>query len=250
MKKLNLQSGNDILAPQGGWSFEGLNPQDFDVHLRHSIPNYHLGLDLLVSFSEFFVFGSSRIYDLGCSTGAVLSRLSARVTSPLVKMIGIDTSHSLIDAARLHLKNDERVRFECCDAVRFPYLKAKLVTAYYTLQFIPYQKRWDLVATIFRSLEPGGGFIIFDKVTESEGSLQDQTNQIYMDFKRAMGYRDEEIMNKARSLKGVLHSQTREDNFSMFLAAGFEKTQLIYKFLGFEGYLCRKPNSGTVDSKK
>ena len=55
-----------------------------------------------------------------------------------------------------------------------------------------------------------------------------------------MGYTHEEILNKTRSLKGILEPFSSNANIQMLERAGFKDTCTIMKKLCFEGFLAIK----------
>ncbi len=236
-------AGQDIFVSEGAWSFEGLDGRAFETHLRHSIPLYLAGQDLLVDLAEFYLHRAGRVYDLGCSTGGILLKLAAKVASPQVQFIGIDNSESLLNLAREKATDEPRAQFIAADLQSVEYKSAQVVSAYYTLQFLPYLERSELLRQIYQALNPGGALFVFEKVLEPSSRLQEYISQAYLEFKRKSGFSDEEILAKARSLKGVLHPLSSEDNKGMFFQAGFKDINLIFKYLCFEGYICTKPYS-------
>ena len=63
---------------------------------------------------------------------------------------------------------------------------------------------------------------------------------IYNDFKMEQGYDANEIIQKSKSLKGVLEPFSSKANFEMLKRAGFKDTMSIFKFVCFEGFLAIK----------
>ena len=50
----------------------------------------------------------------------------------------------------------------------------------------------------------GGAFVLFEKVRGPDARFQDILSQLYNEFKLRNGFSSEEIVEKTRSLKGVL----------------------------------------------
>ena len=59
----------------GSWNFKNMEKK-FDNHIRKSIPLYDRTHDIILRYSHFFVHNKSNIYDLGCSTGKLIQKLS------------------------------------------------------------------------------------------------------------------------------------------------------------------------------
>ncbi len=53
--KIKLESvGEKITAKEASWAFNGKIPKTFDEHVRHSVPFYEEGHDLVCKLSDFF----------------------------------------------------------------------------------------------------------------------------------------------------------------------------------------------------
>ena len=115
-----------------------------------------------------------------------------------------------------------------------------MASAYYTIQFIKPRFRQDLINAIYEKLNWGGGFFFFEKVRGSDARFQDMLNSIYLEYKKEIGYSNEEIINKMMSLKGVLEPYTSNENYNFLVRAGFKDICVIFKNLCFEGVLAIK----------
>jgi len=51
------------------WNFNKEVSEEFDLHVRQSIPLYNEFQKLTVKIAEFFIRNNDIIYDLGCATG-------------------------------------------------------------------------------------------------------------------------------------------------------------------------------------
>ena len=63
---------------------------------------------------------------------------------------------------------------------------------------------------------------------------------LYTDYKLAQGYSPNEIIAKARSLKGVLEPFSTAGNNDLLTRAGFKDMITVFKYACFEGYLAIK----------
>ena len=59
-------------------------------------------------------------------------------------------------------------------------------------------------------------------------------------YKLDAGYDAEEIVAKARSLKGVLEPFSSQANIDMARRAGFQDVVTVFKYVCFEGFLAIK----------
>ncbi|MFF0243958.1 methyltransferase domain-containing protein [Streptosporangium sandarakinum] len=233
-----LAVGDGITARPGGWRFSGAAAHHFDEHARRSIPAYDLGHDLIVALSDFFVRPGGRVYDVGCSTGALTGRLAAR--HPAATVVGVDVEPDMTAVARLRLAAVPGVEVVDADAAGYDFGPADLVVAYYTLQFTPVEQRAGLVARLGAAVRPGGALIVFEKTLAASARVQDFAAQAYVEHKLSGGYSAGEILAKARSLRGVLTPLSSAQNVVMLRRAGFECVEIVHRHLLFEGYLAVK----------
>lgn len=220
------------------WNFKASTVKDFDNHIKLSIPHYSEGHDLILKIAEFFVKDDSICYELGTSTGVIVSKLAKKFSGKKTKFIGIDNEKEMIAIAKK--KKQKNLTFELGDIKDYRFDNSDLIISYYTIQFVHAKHRQKIFDRIYESLNWGGGFIFFEKVRAPDARFQDITSQIYEDFKSANGFSEEEILMKSRSLRGVLDPYTAEENINYLKRAGFKDILSIQKFLCFEGFLAVK----------
>jgi len=66
----------------------------------------------------------------------------------------------------------------------------------------------------------GGAFLYFEKVRPPDARFQDIMTGIYNEYKLEQGYSPDEIIQKSRSLKGVLEPFSTQGNIDMLPRAG------------------------------
>ena len=118
--------------------------------------------------------------------------------------------------------------------------KSDLIISYYTFQFISPSLRQNMLTKIFKSLNWGGAFIMFEKIRASDARFQDIYSLIYNDFKLKNGFSPNEIISKSRSLKGILEPFSDFGNTGLIKRAGFVDYINIFQWMNFKGYLCIK----------
>lgn len=233
--------GNSIRANRGRWSFGGAVADSFVPHIRQSVPFYEEGHDLVCALSDFFLRDDSVCYELGTSTGELLSKL-AKHQSALehVSFVGIDNEPPMIEAASARFRDDPRVSLLCEDVVFADFPRTDLILSYYAIQFIHPKFRQDLIDKIYQSLNWGGAFVVFEKVRGSDARFQDIQSLLYTKFKRDNGFSDTEILNKSFSLNGIMEPFNSSANHEMYRRAGFQDIMTVFRWLCFEGVLCIK----------
>ena len=126
------------------------------------------------------------------------------------------------------------------DVTNTKLLKSDLIISYYTIQFINPEKRQNLINKIYKSLNWGGSFIMFEKFRGPDARFQDIFVQIYNDFKESKGFSINEIFNKQKSLRGILEPFSDCGNLSLLKRAGFKDISSLAQFINFKGYICIK----------
>jgi tRNA (cmo5U34)-methyltransferase len=109
-----------------------------------------------------------------------------------------------------------------------------------TLPFVPMARRRSLLERIFDGLAEGGALVVVEKVTAEHAALQDIWLELHWDFKRAQGLSQEMILQKARSLRGVLAPLSLSQNMELLRQAGFSRTDTFVKWLCFAGIVAVK----------
>jgi tRNA (cmo5U34)-methyltransferase len=230
----------NINQHNAGWSFENIS-EDFDSHIQKSIPLYDSGHTAICHYSDFFLKPDSVVYDIGCSTGKMLARLAARHPQKReLRMIGIDTVADMVGKARRLGERDARLSFIHGNALDIDLEPADMIIANYTIQFLPPRVRQNMIDRIYQALNWGGAFFMFEKVRAPDGRFQDYANQVYVEFKLENGFSEAEIINKSRSIKGVMEPFSTQGNIDLLKRAGFVDIMSIQKYVCFEGFLAIK----------
>ena len=233
------QSGDKIEAKNANWKFNGSMVEHFEEHVRKSVPLYEEGHELIVNLSDYFVKDDSICYELGSSAGTLTNKLAKQHDFRGAKFIGIEIEEDMVKKAN-ELYQASNLSFVCDDMTTATFEKADLIVSYYTIQFIHPKLRQQLIDKIYESLNWGGAFIMYEKVRANDARFQDIITNLYMEYKLKQGYSAEEIVSKARSLKGVLEPFSTEGNIDMLKRAGFVDILSVQKYMNFEGFLAIK----------
>ena len=113
----------------------------FDVHINKSVPLYQWSHQIGLDLSDFFIKKNSNCYDLGCSTGVFLKKLSKRNPEKKAKYYGVDEVKNMIKLAKKNTKNFKDINFQNNDILKIKLKKSDFITSYYTIQFIRPDKR-------------------------------------------------------------------------------------------------------------
>ena len=69
-----------------------------------SVPHYNDIQNYVVSLSEWYLKDKTRVYDLGCSTGETIKKISNLNLNNFVELIGIDQSSKMLQIAKQRIK--------------------------------------------------------------------------------------------------------------------------------------------------
>ena len=196
---------------------------------------------LINNLSDFFLKKNSTCYDIGSSTGTLLRQIYKRHNLKNLKLFGIEIEKKMIaQAMKGNNKSKSNIKFLHKDIKKIKLKKSDLILSCYTLQFIEPKYRQGVVNKIYKSLNWGGAFILFEKIRASDARFQDIFTQIYSDFKILNKFDEKEIINKTRSLKGVLEPFSEYGNMGLLKRAGFVDVIPIMQWACFKGFLCIK----------
>jgi len=236
-------SGDNILTKDSSWSFGNNVPKKFTKHITKSVPFYLEGHEIITFLSDFFLKEKSICYDLGCSTGTLLNKISKKHNKKNIQLYGIDSVKEMIKQAKKenkNLHNGNKIIFKKDNIMKLSLLKSDLILSYYTMQFIHPRYRQTILNKIYKSLNWGGAFIMFEKIRANDARFQDIFSIVYNDFKLQNGYSADEIINKTKSLKGILEPFSDFGNLGLLKRAGFKDIISVFQWMNFKGYLVIK----------
>ncbi len=233
--------GDNIQADRAAWTFGGDVANSFDSHVGKSVPLYFEGHDLICGVSDFFIKNDSVVYEIGSSTGTLISKLANHSKSKLeASFIGVDVEQNMIDYAKNKNKDIANLEFICDDILTMDIQESDFIVAYYTVQFIRPSLRQELINKIYQKLKWGGAFVLFEKVRGADARFQDILSTLYNEYKINEGYSPDDIWAKSLSLKGVLEPFSSQGNIDMLRRSGFLDINTIQKYICFEGFLAIK----------
>ncbi len=236
-----MNVGNGITISEGRqWSFSNHVAEQFDDHVKLSVPLYEEGHDLICYLSDFFMSDNAVFYEIGCSTGTLIRKIYNRHSHKKnVSFIGIEPVDEMIEQARSY-NNSECIEFINSSVEETPLVPCNLIVSYYCLQFISQLYRIEVCKKIYDSLLPGGAFILFEKEMIEDPKMNKLITSSYLKFKIRNGFTPEEVLSKQFSLEGILNSNTHSVNRSLLSSVGFENITSIMRYGEFHGYICIK----------
>lgn len=218
------------------FSFDSIN--NFDNHIDLSILGYLNLQKNILNISSYFIKPKSNVYDIGCSTGMMLSLLNKKTGDSTVRYFGIDVSDNLLGKNCTKAPN---IIFENENIYSDDFLmkKSSLVTSIFTLQFIPIHNRSIVLSKIYNSLNTGGAFIISEKTYIEDGQVQDVFTFSYYDHKKE-SFTPQQILSKQEDLRKIMNPVSQQEIEKELKEAGFRKVYKFWQSLQFCGWLCIK----------
>lgn len=241
-----IDAGDNISSKKGGWEFDKNVVGTFDEHVSKSVPGYKVGHQIVCGLTDFFVSNGSKVYEIGCSTGSLISQIANTcVGKNDVEFLGLDVSEPMISKANEKfldhmLPNNNIMKFELGDIIDYKLEKSSFIVCYYTVQFIHPSVRQQIIKKIYESLNWGGAFVMFEKVRGSDARFQDILTGLYHDYKMSNGYSSDEVVAKSQSLRGVMEPFSHQGNIDLLRRAGFNDIEVIFKEICFQGFLAIK----------
>lgn len=233
-------SRKDEVRPKGKWDFNQEVTLVFDDMLERSIPDYRNMRALVTKSILMFQQSNSTVLDLGCSTGGAISG-ALEMSDSTVCFLGVEVSSPMREMAEQRLQRFidlKRVSIIDCDLrTNFPTTKNSVVLSVLTLQFIPIEYRQKIVSQVFQSLNPGGAFILVEKILGNHFIGNSFLERLYYEMKGENGYTDEQIRLKRKSLEGVLVPVTSQWNEQLLTNSGFKNIQKFWQQLNFAGWI-------------
>jgi tRNA (cmo5U34)-methyltransferase len=215
----------------------------FPDMIERSVPGYTLLLPLIGQIAGRYAQPHSRVYDLGCSLGAVTLALREQIQRPGCGITAVDNSPAMIEQFRTLLADAQEgvpVELVEADICQIPIRRASVVVLNFTFQFVPPALRDALIQRIYAGLLPGGVLILSEKVLFEPAKLNERLVTLHHDFKRANGYSDLEISQKRTALENVLIAETVPQHQARLQRAGFGSADLWFQAFNFVSLLAVK----------
>lgn len=205
------------------WKFDHDVASIFVDHARQHIPNYETVIDKSIRLADLKLDKTAKILDFGCATGRTLEQFKS---AGYDNLYGIDNSQDMLD--KCHVFAD----YLCSDTVPETYQDFDLILSNWTLHFV--DNKTEIVDRIASALQPGGFFILSEKVSEMPVLID-----LYYEWKFAQGVSREAIELKRQTLDGVMKPQSN-DWWLSTLNERFSHVSIIDADWCFCSYLCIK----------
>jgi len=212
----------------------------FPDMIKRSVPGYPTIVENIGVLAGQFAQAHTTLYDLGASLGAVTQALRRHVRSDGCRVIAVDNSPAMVSRCSEYLHAQDAMFQELlpvavieADILALPLQPTSLVTLNFTLQFIPPERRLELLTRIRQALLPGGALILSEKLRFEDDTQHELLTELHVAFKRANGYSELEIAQKRSAIENVMKPDSLEQHRERLLAAGFSKVVPWFQCLNF-----------------
>lgn len=235
----------DEVVPEGKWTFDDEVADVFEDMLRRSIPQYEVMrravFDLACSFVDQTEDGC--VVDLGCSRGDTLAPLVEKYGERL-RYYGYDVSEPMLKACSMRFARWIELGVVQVGNLdlrsEYPTIPAQVTTAVLCVQFIPLEYRQRVISDVYRWTNPGGAFILVEKVLGNSSLVNELMVAEYLAMKSSNAYSQEQIERKSLSLEGVLVPVTSKWNEELLHQAGFRDVDCFWRWMNFAGWIAVK----------
>lgn len=221
--------------PRGEFAFDEDVTEVFPNMIGRSVPLYWETVDMIGEMTAAQLKENQVVYDLGCSLGAVGWSIDRNLETP-VKLIAVDASQPMVDRLTANLQGLETRAIwtvKCADVTKVDFEPCDVIILNYCLQFIPISQRPHLLRRLYAALKPGGSLYLSEKVHETNKQMNQRLRTHHHAFKKAQGYSDEEIENKAESIKVMMPTQTDAAHKAILKEIGFSDITTWMRWLNF-----------------
>lgn len=222
-----------------GFTFDDRVASVFADMISRSVPGYGQTLQMVELLAHQYAQPDSNLFDLGCSLGAATMALSHGAAGKGCRIIGVDNSEAMTTRCRELLKEEE-VDIRCQDILETGIENASVVVLNFVLQFVPLERREELLKNICKGLRPGGVLILSEKVAFADSSENNRQIALHEAFKRAQGYSEMEISRKRTALENVLVPETLATHHARLKAAGFSEANTWFQCFNFASMIAVK----------
>ncbi len=219
----------------------------FPDMINRSVPGYSTLINVAGILSSQYAQPASRLYDLGCSLGAVTLSMRRRLTQPDCQLIAIDNSAAMLSRCRQYVNADTvdvpvdvPVEFSCADIQHVSIEHASVVVLNLTLQFIAPSRRMAMIERIYAGMLPGGVLLLAEKLAFSDETEAAFFTEMHHAFKRSNGYSALEVSQKRAALDNVLVPETREQHEARLRDIGFNEVRQWFQCLNFVSFMAVK----------
>ena len=214
--------------------------EGFDNHIDTSIRGYGDLWQDVVDISQYFVENETMVVDIGCSTGKMLKSMIAQNTfAPHAMYEGIEIEQEFWGSYDEDQRDYHQLLYHKGNVLDYGFYNCSYVTSIFTLQFMSYKDRKQVISKVYDGLLPGGAFVFAEKTMPENVRIHEIRTFTYYDFKRKT-FTTDDIMDKERQLRHMTKPSTRQELVDICKEAGFAAVDSFWQNHAFTGFIALK----------
>ncbi len=150
-----------------------------------------------------------------------------------IRIIAIDNSEAMVDRCREAISGYDNIDVHQQDVRDTSIENASMVVMNYTLQFLDLAARDDMIRRIHAGLNPGGLFLLSEKVVDEDDNMEELLVDLHHEHKRRNDYSQLEISRKRAALENVLVPETVDAHKKRLAEAGFAHSAVWLRYFNF-----------------
>ncbi|TDC86442.1 methyltransferase domain-containing protein [Actinomadura sp. 7K507] len=222
----------DRFTTPGSWEFTAEVADDFDNHVRLSVPFYDDVQQLIERLSDWLAPEKATIADLGASTGTTARLISQRHPERALNFHLYDSQESMLEIAHEKLRDTSATSHYHASRIEHGlcHYDAKLTLALFTLQFLEPGDRLKVLRDARERSQPHGALIVAEKLRLVDPRWQEIAICSSHDYKAEKGIGARAIYVKERSLRGVLNPLTDRQQREMLHESGWTSIETLFRW--------------------
>ena len=218
----------------------------FPDMIKRSVPGYSTILHMTGQLAAKYAKSGSHCYDLGCSLGASIMAMRHAINSAETTLIGVDNSEAMLARCQLLIDADAAetpVELLCKNIEEVIFKSHCVCVLNFTLQFVPIEKRTQVLQRIFDAMTEGGILILSEKLCFEDTQHDTLMRELHHYFKKVNGYSEMEIAQKREAIDTILVPETPEQHVDRLHNIGFERINIWFQCFNFSSLIAFKPKT-------
>ncbi|WP_194756929.1 carboxy-S-adenosyl-L-methionine synthase CmoA [Aliidiomarina indica] len=238
------------LTQVSDFAFDAQVASVFPDMINRSVPGYATIVNTIGRLANRYAQENTRIYDLGCSLGAVSLSIKQQCSVSGVHITALDSSAAMVERCQSHVnayRGAIPIDVQVADILDYNFQACSLIVLNFTLQFIDREQRNELLHKLYNALLPGGMLVLSEKITHQDPVADELLIDLHHEFKRENGYSDLEISQKRAALEHVMRLDTPEEHEARLRAAGFTTVQAWFRCFNFTSWIAIKGTTNELE---
>lgn len=220
--------------------FFGAIAERYDSLARRGMPRYG---EMLGALIDVVPDEAEDVLELGCGTGALTVRLSARY--PEARLLAVDGAQEMVVLAEERLREagirratDVRFEVQRFEETELPRQSYDLIASNMSLHHVEEKARF--YAQLHDVLKPDGLLVFGDELTGALPHVEELYWNGWLEFARQPDHLTEpEISEIISHVKEADHYETLPDQLALLKSAGFVAVDCIWRYLNYAVFVAR-----------